>query len=529
MSTPTSQINICSGVRLNNAYNHTIWFASQSDQLTYFGGKVVKTFPSYTYLRKSWKIKVDATMEQARTWSYLYFRNGNGKYYFYFITNIEYVNDSTVELSLDLDVMQTYAFDYTLLPSFVEREHVRDDSIGKHTVDEGLDTGEFKIIEETEKVFGTMCVLVLATFDPLTTTKDETNTLLYANYDGMFSGLGLYAVAKADWEGWGTKLKQLDDWGKSDGIVAMWMYPKDLVDLADDEKWDNGNVTKKVKSCGEYNQDIAINTKLSGGYVPRNNKLFTYPYNFLYVTNNVNSAATYRYERFGDNSACRFNTVGCISPDASAKIYPVNYNGIPHNFEEGLSLASFPSCAWNQDIYKLWVAQNQNQNAFSAMTGVLKVAVGVGAIAFTGGTASALGGGTLIASGASDIGTLLSQKNDREIQPPQAKGGHSASVAVSNNFNNFVIKKKSITEEYAKIIDDYFTMYGYRITSVKIPNTHVRENWTYTKTIGCNITGNFCNEDLTKIQSIFDKGITFWVDGDNIGNYSLDNDPLTIM
>lgn len=526
MSTPTSQINICSGVRLNNAYNHTIWFASQSDQLSYFEGKVVKTFPSYTYLRKSWSIKVDATMEQARTWSYLYFRNGTGKYYFYFITNIEYINDSTVELSLDLDVMQTYAFDYTLLPSFVEREHVSNDAIGQHVIDEGLEKGEYKVIDEKEINLGDMCLLILTSIMTDFTSKDDVASYsLGKDYDGVFSGLGIEAVASSDFEAWGLKLKDLDTWGYSDSIVAMWMYPKKLVTLHESYTWDDDNVTKMVDSVDSFYESTSRNTKLSGAYVPKNNKLFTYPYNFLYVTNNGSNAGVFPYEKFGDTTDIRFRVVGSVSPCGSVNTYPLNFNGVQHNYEEGIAVSNFPSCAWNQDVYKLWLAQNQNQLNVAGGMAALKIAGGVGMAVASGGMTMVAGGG-MVASGLSDISQLLAQTSDKEVQPPQAKGNFSSSVAVANNFNCFVMKRKSIDHHHAQLIDDYFTMYGYRITRVKTPNVHVRKNWTYTKTVGCNITGNFCNEDLTKIQSIFDKGITFWCNGDSIGNYSLDNSTL---
>ena len=52
------------------------------------------------------------------------------------------------------------------------------------------------------------------------------------------------------------------------------------------------------------------------------------------------------------------------------------------------------------------------------------------------------------------------------------------------------------------------------------------ENWTYVKTVGCHIYGRFCSEDQNQIQRIYDNGITFWTNGDNIGNYSLNNNTL---
>lgn len=525
MSMPSSVINICSGVRLNNKYEHTIYFDNANNQLSFFAGKVVKTFSAYSYLRKSWSIKVDATMESAKTWSYLYFRNATGKTYYYFITNIEYINDNTVELSLELDVMQTYMFDYSLLRSYVEREHVSTDAIGEHIVDEGLELGDLRVIDETVTDLSELCLLVMCTFDPIYTTEENTETVTGRRYDNIFYGVGIYAVEYDDWLAWGQKLKLLDEYGKSDGVMTMWVYPKSLITLAAEHDWGDGEVTKAVKKVDGFFHAIARNSKTSGGYEPRNNKLLTYPFNFLYVTNNSGNGAVYRYERFGDFNSCNFKVVGCMSPEGSVKMYPLNYNGVQHNYEEGLVLGNFPTCAWNQDTYKLWLAQNQNQQNFTIGVGALKMVGGLAATIFTGGLGGVVGVGTGI-QGATEIANLLQQRADKELMPPQAKGSATPSVNVANGFHHFTFQRKSLGIEMAQTIDDFFDLYGYKINRVKIPNRKVRENWTYTKTIGCHITGNLCNDDLTKIESIYNNGITFWVNGNNIGNYSLSNNTL---
>lgn len=522
MSTPSSTIKVCSGVRLTNDYLHTIWFDNLTDQLNYFAGKVVRTFPAYTYIRKSWSLKVDATMEQARKWSYLYFQNGTGKTYYYFINNIEYINDNTVELFIEMDVMQTYLFDYTLHKCFVEREHADKDNPGDNVVQENLDLGDLRVIDEVQVDLSELCVLVLSTYNPISTSAEQTDTVLASRYNGIFGGLGVYAVSMNDWQAWGLKLKMLNDAGKSDGIVSMWMYPKNLVTLKEDNTWTDGNVTKEVTSVASIFKDTSRNTKTSGGYEPRNKKLLTYPYNFLYVTNNSGTAATYKYERFGDPSYCNFKVVGAFSPEGAVKMYPLNYNGLSHNYEEGITLGGFPTCAWNQDVYKLWLAQNQHTNNLSMAMAGLTIAGGVGTMIFSGGAGAVAGAGAVL-HGASSIASILSQKADKELQPAQARGNHSASVNVVAGFQTFNIQRKSVGIEYARILDEYFDMYGYQTNRVKIPGRNYRENWVYTKTIGCHVSGNLCTEDLRKIESIYDNGITHWMNGDNIGNYSLSN------
>lgn len=529
MSTPMSSIKICSGVRLSNDYIHTIIFDNASDQSTYFESKVVKTFSQYTYLRKTWDINVDATMEQARQWGYLFFTNPNTtKKYYYFITNIEYINDSTVKLSLEMDVMQTYMFDYSLRSCFVEREHSATDGVGDNTVEETLNVGDLRVISGEDVDLNDYCVLMLSTYNPMLTSDTNTDKFLAGRYNGVFSGLGVYAVNMTDWVAWGQKLVLLDDAGKSDGIISMWMYPKALVELDDNETWENTAVCKKVKQATSITKDIAINTKTGNDYTPKNKKLLTYPFNFIYVTNNSGGAGVFRYERFGDPSACNFKIVGALSPEGSVKMYPLNYNGIQHNYDEGITLSGFPTCAWNQDVYKLWLAQNQNQHNFAMMTSALTITAGITTMAasgFTGNIPTLIGGAGMVSHGASSIASHVAQKKDMAIQPPQAKGQHSANVNMVAGFQTFTIQRKSITSEYAKIIDDYFTMYGYQTNRVKIPSRKVRENFTYTKTINCHVTGNLCTDDLLKIQSIYDNGITFWVNGDSIGNYSLSNLP----
>lgn len=81
----------------------------------------------------------------------------------------------------------------------------------------------------------------------------------------------------------------------------------------------------------------------------------------------------------------------------------------------------------------------------------------------------------------------------------------------------------SCTAEYARMIDDFFTMFGYVTKRNKIPNRNVRPHWTYTKTMGCTVTGSVPAPDMNKICSIYDNGITFWKKGSEVGNYSLDN------
>lgn len=536
MSTPQSIVNICSGVRLDNRYEHSIYFPNATAQQNYFAGKVVKTFPAYSYLRKSWPIQVQATMEQAKTWSYLYFRNGAGKYYYYFINQVEYKNDNTVELSLELDVLQTYMFDYTLLDCYVERQHSVTDEPGEHTLDEGLEVGEMTSNRQPYTFdFDDLAVLVLATINPNHATGDKPVAALSAVYNNVFSGLKVWAVNLSTLmqrSAWAILLEALQTAGFIDGIVNMWMYPQRLIELGGENTWDDGDVCKTVDGAKSLDMwAMAPVLDSVNGYTPRNKKLLCYPYNFAYVSNNAGGSAVIRYERTDAGFGMpQFQFTGTLSPDGVIFMHPLGYNGVNDNYDEGLTLGGFPTCAWDSDTYRLWLAQNQNQHAHANETAWIKagfsVAGGVGA-ALSGNLFGGIANGL---SGAYDslnqIKALNAQKADMAVQPPQARGQFSSNINVAMDRQSFTVYYKCITREYAQIIDDFFDKYGYKIGRVQRPNIHARSAYTYVKTIGCQITSNLCTEDVVKIENIFDKGITWWVSGDQIADYSQSNTPI---
>ena len=529
MSAQRTNIFVCSGVRLDNRYDHSIYFDGPSLQREYFASKVVRTFGAYSYCRKSWPIEVDAMMEEAKTWNYLYFQNSpTGKYYYYFITNVEYKNPNTVTLFLELDVLQTYLFDFTFLPCFVERTHVENDNFGAHTIDEGLETGELIVNSSVDwEALTESCILVLSSINPNYAETDKPVPALAGMYDGVFSGLKVWAVNSTDWAAWGNQLDSLSAAGFIDNIHSMWMYPKALVRLGGENTWADDDLCKTVAGCKNLDAFIAMAAAPTevDGYRPRNKKLLCFPFNVLYVTNNVGGAAAYKYERCGQGPI-GFKAHGTLSPDGVVKMYPESYNGITNNYDEGLTLPNFPACAWDADTYKLWLAQNQNQHALSGVTSLGKVAGGaamaIGGL-FTGNLIGAGAGAATAISGGAQIAQMMAQKADMQLQPNQSRGNFSSSINMVKGKHTFTFQQKSITAEQARVLDDYFDMYGYRVSRVMVPKLDTRLNWTYNKTVGCMIQGSMCADDVVKIEAIFDRGITFWKHGDMVGDYNNPN------
>ena len=83
-------------------------------------------------------------------------------------------------------------------------------------------------------------------------------------------------------------------------------------------------------------------------------------------------------------------------------------------------------------------------------------------------------------------------------------------------------RKYTCRREMAKQIDNYYSMYGYLVSEIKVPNVVGRRSWNYVKTNGSSVVGKVPAGTLAQINRLFDRGITFWHVND-VGNYALDN------
>lgn len=202
---------------------------------------------------------------------------------------------------------------------------------------------------------------------------------------------------------------------------------------------------------------------------------------------------------------------------------PYNYknSGEYNNEEEGIMAGKFPTLSWSEDIFINWLTQNSVNIGIGVATNLLTIIGGAGLIASGGGAPA---GASTILSGSLGIANQLGQIYEHSITPNSAKGNINAGdINSCSKENTFYFYKMSIKQEYAKIIDNFFSMYGYKVNSVKIPNIIGRKNWNYVKTIECNITGEIPQNDIQKLKDIFNNGVTFWHSPVTFLDYSQEN------
>lgn len=504
---PNSTLILLRDCPLDDTYDHTIYFNSQGDQYNYFYGlrKFVFTGQSYTRVNRGY-VRLEKKSDDLYDCNYLMFQNtsyGN-KWFYAFITSVEYVNDEVCEVRFEIDHLQTWHFDYTLKECFVEREHSATDVIGENTVPEGLEQGDYiiKDVTATSGVPGVKKIVVVSTLDAA--GDDRQGQML----SGVYSGLRY--IQFNDAPGVNSYILFLTQNNKVDAIQQIYMCPFE----ADEDGFASGNF------------NIEKSNSLSG-YSPRNKKLLTYPYQVLHVHTDTNSA-DFKYELFTGNQ-CTFSWNATIAPTPCIELTPRLYKtddgtSLTPNAEDRLTITDFPQCAWTNDTYKAWIAQNtgaiyarQASSALSALGGILPASATSNPI----NVAQAAGGG--IIGLMTDITAQIGQRIDIASKPPQANGAQTAMCDYALGTKQFFFKYLTIRPEFAAIIDDYFDMFGYATHRVKVPNRNVRPHWTYTKTKGCIIVGGIPADASKKIISIYNNGITFWKNGNEVGNYSLDN------
>lgn len=509
---PNTTIRLIRNCPLDLDYVHTYYFSSNFARDNYFDSLPGVTCTGCTYQREQRKIRVEVPMFQAYNCNYLYWENEsyeNNRFYA-FITSVEYINNGCTEIGFEIDVMQTWFNLADIGECFVEREHSATDNIGDNTVPESLEQGEYTTAIGTRSGVLGKWKIVLAE-----AKKPENNKVITE----LYSGLAYQSFQLENYGAVNDYIQSLDSDGKADQIISIFMMPEQFV--TEGEKAVIKNVTIPKWTTGFQ------------GYFPKNNKLYTYPYNVLCANALDCGNAIYRYENFpGDN--CTFAFVGNMSPNPQIICAPVDYNGVGAvDYSTELTLDGFPQCPWTSDTYTVWLAQNAGTMGLGLISTALSIpgmsvgATAAGMAAATPVGAAALGGAAIGAAVFSRVAPMLGEIDRMSKQPPTVKGNPGGSANYASEAKDVWFMRLTIKREYAMIIDEYFSMFGYATHRVKIPNYYLRPSWNYVKTIGASVHGMIPAEAGRKIESLLDRGITFWRSGKKIGDYSQDNSVST--
>ena len=570
---------------------HQLDFVNETAQVNYFQSLPKLALMNATYQRENGVMYVGFNIEQIRTYNYVMYKNKqySNKWFYAFITGLEYEGNSTTGVSIKTDVFQTYLFEYQWKRSYIKRETVSDDTFGKHLIKEDFDTGDF-IVNHSKTHFvevastkytalapnrPLMCVQCTEKVGVLyesssagANTVEDTyimGSLPQGAYYYFFDTLPLGETG-AGYDCFKQFRNHLDSIGKGSAIMNIFLVPRRSIYEAvpryikmykEDGTESSSGIFLYEPSANTYGANVITSVPYNkpttiDGYTPKNNKLFTSQFNYFVVSNFAGSIAEYHWEDFktiGSTtlSTPNFEIKGVLSASTSYIIQPTN--SIKSDISETggetgkisteiMSGAIMPTLSWESDYYLNWLAQNNGKFDLQKRN-VIADAVG-DSLSSAVSTTLASGGNWqlgLIAGGASAINGFVNYQNlvdqiDEEkrvadIVPNSVKGNTGVGdISFAMNSVGFAFYNFQIRNDMAVKADRYFDMFGYRVNELKTPNTKTRRYWNFIQTVGANIVGEVPQEAVAELKAMFNAGLTIWHDPSNFLNYDLTNSIL---
>ena len=515
---PDSTVQYFRNVNLSPGYENTCFFASKTAKDAAFDALVTvaltESSVSYVYKdRAAFRSALPiSTLYNVR---YMRFKNTSfeNKWFYAFVTSVDYINNGLTEVTFEIDELMTWMGEFTLEPCLVLREHTATDNAYEHLIEEDLPHGDYVLAAREEIATNTDPQLVLSVARSSSTVgavgQYKGNILAgaeYKKYDISPSGK---ALLETDIDALITAYQK--DAMISAQIVYGAMCPEPAT-----------VALQTLPILNNYQGAYKPDDSTIGSYTPKNKKLYSYPYAVMSVFNSEGSEQEFRYEFFSNHYA-HFYLFGIAADSPEMAILPTGYkgSGITYLEDQMMVMKQWPQASIAVDQYKAWVAQMTSGGGWVSVAGKVGSAIASGAAA--GGLLGAAIGGA--GSLAGEALNLIQEKIKYDALPDAVQGTANSSILMGINDKKFVIFHRRITEEYARIIDDYFTAFGYRVNVVKTPSMNNRPKFTYVQTYKCSVAGAIPASSARTIEKIFDKGCRFFKSLSEVGDLTLNNAP----
>lgn len=518
-----SVIQLFRGTDLSVSREHQIYFTTLTEQEMYFASKNAGVFTNYTYIRDNGQVKLQVRADTIYDVDFMRWANPsyqNNKWFYAYVTKVEYVNNETSLISFELDAYQTWFSEATIPQCYVERNHVIDDTIGANTVPEPIDYGQLKILSEktTNHPLGIMYYLLD------TDAEAATGTVINNVYT---PGQVLGGTASEAYE----TTVAIMVLGTSDQykVPYVTMCPAELIQSS------GSGGHHPISSLSSALVSMVKPSSLDG-YTPLNNKCFTYPFLQFTIDNRCGAVNTYSPERFTGN--IEVTEMMYPVPKPSLIAYPSGYNGATDATGDMNTYGEIPACPWIENSFQNWLAYD-NKIAQNNMTSA--------AISTVTGSIAALASGNVpvAALGAiAGVNSLTTQAANQTVESRRQRADStSLNGSISQTSGNvalgkvgFIYRFYGMSQPFARAVDSYFSRWGYAINAYTTPILSSRTVFTYIKTIGAKVIGNVPSTAKAEIASLLNNGCTFWngsaltpkqgAKAVKIGDYDVDNSPI---
>ena len=554
----TSKVILAKNIKLDREHNFiTDYTTTQMLTALRSQAHLVSEQSDLSFVRETREMDIKLPYGTVIQANYLAFQNPDysNKWFFAFIDNVEFSSPNTTKITFSIDELATWFDDWTAKSCFVVREHTNTDVAGNNLIPESFELGEYVSNGAITEVTG-MSANITPIIGLITSYIPEYPSNTYTSQDICGLPVAGILVCFQYFQQLDNFLRRLSTDAKSDSVSIVFTINRGCIGTGlDDTTYFDAyfSLTPEVDETTYYvfkgkSSPFTHSNTLSrpatlNGYTPVNQKLKTYPFMALALTNNTGVSNVLHYEYFSDPTSFKINFDGVPSVGGSILNYPENYKGITYNFREGVSGTKLPTLSWSKDAYTNWLTENAINRASTnvGMIGNIGGAVGNAITAglataslglgMVGAIPAAIGGGISIAQSAMNI---ASEKTKHALVPTSVNGNvNNADVlACGKNYGTYAIPM-SIQYQFAERIDKFFTRYGYATNMIKVPNQTGRTNWNYVEiaageSIGVS-TGTISvpADAMAVINAAYRKGVTIFHNIDNIGDFSLSNSIIT--
>ena len=524
-----SQIILAKGINVDKQYTNVLSY-SEADMLQLCRKNQIASLGNCSFLRPTGTILVEIPYDTCLNANYIAFQNPDysNKWFFAWIDDVIYKGDKNSELKFTIDAWSTWYDQWTRKTCYVIREHTNDDTIGNNLVPENIDVGDViqeQVTEDSSYGNSSYWVAVASNWriEDNSTDSDGKQFAGITVYDNTVFGTEIFLIkinTYTDFSNLALFILRTNNDGHIADIQNIFIVPDVAITQSQltSHTASTGGISFTFYTMGytttakTFNTTITKRTSFTGLTV-KNNKCFCYPYNYLFVTNNQGSHNIYKYEDFS-TSNCVFENQFSISIGGSGRVVPKNYKGMSENDDEALPLGKYPTCAWSSDAFINWLTQNSVNLAVNTGMSIASIA--------TNKTASPTETGMSIAG---SIAGIIGDFRQASLLPNISGGQATGDVIWATDRNCFSFREMRVKNEFMRIIDDYFTRFGYATKRLKTPNITGRKYWNYIEISSSDEigTGNVPIKYMDIINNACRKGVTIWHDHNYLGDYSQNN------
>lgn len=522
-------------------YNNVVWWSSNDARNNAFdnwsgGVTTLENVSTVDFKKSEFRCQLDYTA--SLDFNYMCIIQNSRRFYC-FIRNVDWVSNTNMAIiKFDIDYWSTYQHDIDLQKCLVIREHVANDTFGLHIIDEGLPTCETTSFTTNTDINFSAYNIAIALQDTSFITLDNEDAyppIIENTVTNYVNGTIIVDVKGKSLE---ELMEILEMIGKTKSIIGVYMLPTvsdyDTVLGWIDAPAPYGETYVTVLSPTTHAQ-TNINRTISkpnsfDGYTPKNNKCFCYPYCYSVVSNQNGNSVIGRFEYSDNNNhSISVSAYAPVGLGSNSYAYLKNYKGYEKNLDYSVVGDTNTLIPYNTDTYATYYGANysainnnirnlENNMLISGAQGVSNlVSGGVGTLPSTI---------TNIYNSYNNALNYEASLKDIARQSDTTHGTFTGKASLLEFMQGFKLKTMQVPRENIEMIDNYFSMYGYKVNVCKKPQFNSRSIFNYVKTGGCNATGSCPQIALDTVKAMFDNGVTIWHGLNNVYNYDFSANSL---